>query len=140
MLDFNIPCQLPLVMMLFYTVFPCQLYVLIFSVLLLTVSVAKISISMSIKQLISQKLITTNIPHFKRWTAPASLVTLPSSEWRPLRPLQFRRAVNFSYALWMIWSSVIKQETQLMLTNPRDAKSVKVTKHGTIPHVRYVSY
>jgi len=53
-------------MMLFYTVFPCQLYVLIFSVLLLTVSVAKMSISMSIKQLISQKLITTNIPHFKR--------------------------------------------------------------------------
>jgi len=33
---------------------------------------------------------------------------------------------------------VSQQEAQLMMTNPRDAfRTVKVTKHGIIPYVRY---
>jgi len=34
---------------------------------------------------------------------------------------------------------LIKQEPQLMLTNPRVTRldSVKVTKHSTIPYIRY---
>ena len=39
-------------------------------------------------------------------------------------------------------SKSLKQEAQLMLTNPRDAlrdRSVKVAKHSTISYVRYFS-